>query len=122
MHNAAPSRETFAHGFFLDRELIEMFTAAYLPSPELRSDPRVSPLLASDFKGQPPALLLTAGFDPLQDEGLAYGDKLREAGVAVEHVHFATQIHGVFGMAGAVADGKHAIVACANFLRSTLGG
>ena len=120
MHNLAPSRNTYATGFFLERELIDMFVSAYVPSPEMTADPRVSPLLAMDFSGQPPALLLTAGFDPLQDEGLAYGRKLVAAGGTVEFVHFPTQIHGVFGMAGAVEDGKRAIAACANFLRKTL--
>ncbi len=121
MLNRAPSRDTFAKGFFLDRALIDMFTTAYVPSPELLADPRVSPLLSKDFSGQPPAILLTAGFDPLQDEGLAYGRALADAGTPVEFVHFPTQIHGVFGMAGAVADGMRAITACADFLRRTLG-
>lgn len=122
MHNLAPSRTTYATGYFLNRELIDMFVTAYVPSPEMTADPRVSPLLATDFAGQPPALLLTAGFDPLQDEGQAYGRKLLDAGCKVTFVHFATQIHGVFGMAGAVADGKRAIAACADFLRASLGG
>lgn len=117
MYNLAPSRTTFAHGFFLDRELIEMFVRAYVPDSLTTADPRISPLLNTDFTGQPPALLLTAGFDPLQDEGVAYGRKLQDAGVAVETVHFPTQIHGLFGMAGAVEDGKRAISACAAFLQ-----
>jgi acetyl esterase len=120
MHNLAPSRHTYAKGFFLERELIAMFVQAYVPSPEMTADPRISPLLADDFTGHPPALLLTAGFDPLQDEGIAYGHKLLAAGGAVEFVHFPAQIHGVFGMAGAVADGRRAIAACADFLRRTL--
>ncbi len=121
MANLAPSRETYATGFFLDRGLIDMFVRAYAPLPGQTADPGVSPLLSNDFSGQPPALLLTAGFDPLQDEGLAYGRKLEAAGTAVRYVHFPTQIHGVFGMAGAVADGRAAIAACAGFLRETLG-
>ena len=121
MHNLAPSRHTYAQGFFLERELIAMFVRAYVPAPEMTVDPRISPLLAEDFSGQPPALLLTAGFDPLQDEGIAYGRKLVAAGSTVEFVHFPAQIHGVFGMAGAVEDGRRAITACAHFLRSTLG-
>ncbi len=121
MHNLAPSRETYAEGFFLDRGLIDMFIHAYAPLPGQTADPGVSPLLNTDFSGQPPALLLTAGFDPLQDEGLAYGQKLMAAGTPVEFVHFPTQIHGVFGMAGAVAEGREAIAACARFLRDTLG-
>ena len=122
MHNLAPSRETYAQGYFLDRGLIDMFVRAYAPTPGQTADPRVSPLLSADFTGQPPALLMTAGFDPLQDEGLAYGRKLEAAGCKVEFLHFPQQIHGVFGMAGAVDDGRLAIAACARFLRATLGG
>ena len=57
-------------------------------------DPRVSPLLADDLSGLPPALLLTAGFDPLRDEGRQYADALRAAGVTVDYREFGSLVHG----------------------------
>ncbi|HKH53568.1 MAG TPA: alpha/beta hydrolase fold domain-containing protein, partial [Mycobacterium sp.] len=58
------------------------------------ADPRVSPLLADDLSGLPPALVLTAGFDPLRDEGRQYADAMREAGVTVDYREFGSLIHG----------------------------
>lgn len=120
LHNLSPSRLEYQRGYFLDKALIDWFVAAYAQQGVTTADPRLSPLLYGDFSGQPPALLLTAGFDPLQDEGVAYVTKLRDAGCAVEHLHFPNQIHGLFGMGGVVADGRRAIAACAEFLRRTL--
>lgn len=120
MKNRSPSREAYADGFFLERPLVAWFERSYLPDPELTSDPRVSPLLAESVHGLPPALLLTCGFDPLQDEGKAYGEKLQAAGVDVEFLHFPTQIHGIFGMAGAIAEGREAVARCSAFLKRVL--
>ena len=65
------SRQAFAEGYFLTRELMEWFWEAYSPEDTDQSDLRMSPLLARDFKGLPTAFVLTAGFDPLRDEGRA---------------------------------------------------
>ena len=120
MLNRAPSRDEYADGLFLERALVDWFTQSYLPSPELKRDPRVSPALARDLRGLPPALVLTCGFDPLQDEGKAYGAQLQEAGVDVEFVHYPEQIHGIFGMGGAIPAGRDAIARVAGFLGRTL--
>jgi acetyl esterase len=58
------------------------------------SDPRISPLLADDFSGLPPALVATGGFDPLRDEGTQYAEALAAAGVPVDHRQFGSLIHG----------------------------
>jgi acetyl esterase len=87
------SFRSFAEGFFLERAGLEWFYKAYLPNGANRSDPRISPLKASSFEDLPPAYLVVAEFDPLHDEGLAYGEKLKKAGVACEIVDYKSLVH-----------------------------
>jgi acetyl esterase len=93
----APSRHTYAEGFFLTKEFMDLAEENYLVGSEDRSDPRLSPLYG-DVTGVAPAYVVTAGFDPLLDEGNAYAEKLREAGVPVEHVCEEGLIHGFVNM------------------------
>jgi acetyl esterase len=79
-------------------ETMIWFRDHYLDSPSDRADWRASPLLAKTFSGLPPAYILTAGYDPLADEGRAYAEKLAGGGAAVEHRHYAGQIHGFLTM------------------------
>jgi acetyl esterase len=89
------SQTLFAEGFFLTERDQQWFDEQYLGGAELdAADPRVSPLLADDLSGLPPALLLTAGFDPLRDEGRQYADALRAAGVTVDYREFGSLVHG----------------------------
>src|SRR6059036_2933726 len=85
---AAESRsyQDFAEGYMLTRESMRWFTAHYLAASGQATDWRVSPLRASSHAGLPPALVVTAGFDPLHDEGAAYAAKLQQAGVRVDYV------------------------------------
>jgi acetyl esterase len=92
-----PSHQTVGSGFGLDRAAIEWFRSLYVPAPEDRRTPRVSPLLAGDLSGLAPALVVTAGFDPLRDEGKAYADALAAAGVPVRYRCYDDMIHGFFG-------------------------
>ena len=78
-----PSRHTCGEGFLLSRPDMDFFEAHYLPEGVDRGDPRVSLLRADDLSGLPPAYLAIAGFDPLSDEGVAFAERLREAGVPV---------------------------------------
>ena len=94
----ARSVELFAEGFFLTRESMHWFRDHYLPSRADRTDPLASPLLADDVAGVAPALVWTAGFDPLRDEGMAYAEKLEKAGVPTRHHCYDDQVHGFFGM------------------------
>lgn len=92
------SRKSFAEGYFLSGPLMAWFWDAYVPDDEDLADLRLSPLLAKDFSGLPPAFVLTAGYDPLRDEGRAYADRLIDAGVKTTYVNYPGTIHGFFSM------------------------
>lgn len=88
------SRDLFANGFFLTDDDMTWFIDHYCPDVATRTDPRVAVLLAEDLRGLPPAYIATAGFDPLRDEGNAFADRLREAGVPVVKRQHDDLIHG----------------------------
>jgi acetyl esterase/lipase len=96
------SRAENACGYFLTLETMQWFADHYLADAGGGLDPRVSPLRAADLSGLPPAVICTAGFDPLRDEGEAYAQALQRAGVRVIYSCEPTLIHGFFGM-GAVS-------------------
>ena len=93
------SRRDFGRGYFLTEDLMEEFTDAYLVRDEDRTDPRISPI-RGDLHDLPPAHVVTAAFDPLRDEGEAYAEALREAGVGVSLVREPGLIHGFATMVG----------------------
>jgi acetyl esterase len=97
-----PSYRTCGEGFMVTRAAMEWFRGHYLNGPSDIGDPRASPLKASDLAGLPPALVYTAGFDPLRDEGQAYADRLTAAGVKTIHHEFDSLIHGFVGLRGTV--------------------
>jgi len=89
------SKTLFAEGFFLTKKDMDWFRDMYVTGSSVATtDPLVAPLLADDFSGLPPALLLTGGFDPLRDEGKQYAAALAAAGVPVDHRHYGSLIHG----------------------------
>ncbi len=88
-----PSMRANAEGYFLEKRTIDWFFGHYIAAEKDKRDLRASPLLASDVSGLPPAFLMTAGYDPLHDEGVAYGEKLRAAGVAVTAVDYPDLVH-----------------------------
>jgi len=114
---ATASHERNAQGYLLTRDAIQYFRRAYLPNEHDWLDWRASPLLAKRHADLPPAFIITAGFDPLLDEGRAYADKLRAAGVEVAYHEYADMVHG-FVLFGGVLDTANAAVAeCCAALR-----
>jgi acetyl esterase len=89
-----PSYRTCADGYLLTRDSMQWFWRNYLASPEQGTEPYVSPLRAESLRGLPPALVLTAEFDPLRDEGEAYARRLAESGVPFELARYPGLIHG----------------------------
>jgi acetyl esterase len=114
------SRREFAEGYFLTKDLIDWFWKAYVPAGADLADLRLSPLLARDFSDLPPAFVLTAGYDPLRDEGRAYADRLIDAGVKTTYVNYPGTIHGFFSLTrflqqGLKANDEAAAVLAAHF-------
>ena len=93
-----PSRAENAEGYFLSRAVMEWFAGQYLDDVGHGDDWRVSPLRAKSLAGLAPAIVCTAWFDPLRDEGKAYAEALQAAGVATKCHHGAGLIHGYFGL------------------------
>ncbi len=91
-----------ANGPMLTRRDMEWFWDLYLRSPVDAYNPFASPLRASDLSDLPPATVVTAGFDPLRDDGVAYAERLTDAGVAVDHRHYPTMCHGFLSLADSV--------------------
>jgi acetyl esterase len=92
-----PSRQQYSEGYFLTQSMMGWFRNHYLAEEDDALSHYASPLRA-EVKDPPPALLVTAEFDPLRDEGEAYGEKLREAGGDVRISRYDGMIHAFFGM------------------------
>jgi acetyl esterase len=119
----SPSRAQFGNGqFFLSNADMEWFRGHYLAGPADAADPRVSPLLAPDHSGLPPALIVTAGCDPLLDDGKAYADRLSAAGVPVEYRCYEGTIHAFTAFAGVLPAGAAARSFAAGRIRAALQG
>lgn len=106
-----------ADGFMLTREAMRYYWRTYQPDESQADDPRACPIRASSHAGLPPALIITAEFDPLRDEGRAYADRLRAAGTPVEYHEYPGVVHGFFSSAGVIDRGKEALQEAAAALR-----
>jgi acetyl esterase len=115
------SRRQFAEGYILTRELIDWFWDAYSPEGTDQADLRLSPLLAKTVKGLPPAFVLTAGYDPLRDEGRAYADRLIDAGVKTTYVNYPGTVHGFFTLTRFLKEGLKANDEAAGVLAAFFG-
>ncbi len=118
---SAASHKLFARGFLLEASTIRFYIDQYIRTPADIDDPRASPLKSASFAGLPPAMVITAGFDPLRDEGRAYADALAAAGVEVTYRNDAGMVHGYFAMCGAVDVAKDAMGEAVRELADALG-
>jgi len=105
----------------LTRAGMHWFVGHYLNGEEDKADWRASPLRAKSLAGLPPALVITAEFDPLRDEGEAYAEALKRAGVVVALERFPGQIHGFLSMGRIIEDAQRAVALCADTLRRANG-
>ena len=107
-------------GYALTADIMDWFMDHYLPNRELANDWRASPLKADSHADLPPALVLTAGFDPLRDEGRLYADALSAAGGSAEYICFERQIHGFITMGRVMREAHTGVAVCADALKRYL--
>jgi acetyl esterase len=116
-----PSIDGNGEGYLLTKKVMQYFRGHYLPREADWLDWRASPLLAKSHAGLPPAYIMTAGFDPLLDEGRAYAEKLKQAGVPVEYREYPDMIHGFITMGRVLDTANTALADCAQALRKAWG-
>jgi acetyl esterase len=112
-----PSHQRNGQGYLLTTDAMNYFRASYLPREQDWTDWRASPLLAPSLKGVAPAMVLTAGFDPLVDEGREYAERLKREGVAVEYREYPDMVHGFILMGGVLDTANAAVADCCAALR-----
>lgn len=112
------SYEENGEGYFLTHESMAWFAQQYFENEEDKLTVYAAPLRSKDLSGLPPALVITAEYDPLRDEGLDYANRLHEAGVQVESTCYEGMMHGFFWMAGIMNKGKQAIEQVSRHLHS----
>lgn len=117
-----PSYRENAEGYSLHRADMIWFWGHYLAGEADADSPYASPLRAHDLAGLPPALVITAEYDPLRDEGEAYAARLRDASVPIVSTCYPGMIHGFFGNAAILDQGKRAIEEASRALRDAFGG
>lgn len=110
-----------ADGYLLSKASMEWYWDHYLSDSADAANPYAAPLQATDLSGLPPALVITAEYDPLCDEGEAYGARLKAAGIPTVCTRYDGMIHGFFGMWGALDKGKLAIAEASEALRKAFG-
>jgi len=117
----SPSREAFAENHLIDRVTLEADLADYLPEGADLADPRISPLRALNLAGLPAAIIHTAEFDPMRDEGNAYARKLLASGVAVEHVCHDGMIHNFHAFGAVLPQARLALSQIGEQIRRSVG-
>lgn len=116
------SMKSCAEVYPLTSEVMDWFMGHYLNNPDEAKDPRVSPMHMTDLTGLPRAIVATAGFDPLRDQGAAYATRLREAGVPVIYRCYDSLVHAFTAMGGVIPDARKACEEIAQDLARSLRG
>jgi acetyl esterase len=116
-HRNTPSHDSNGQGYLLTTDTMNYFTGHYIPDASRYTDWRASPLLHPDLSRLPPALVLTAGYDPLRDEGAAYAERLTAAGNRATYVCFEREIHGFILMGKVLDEANTAVALCAAELK-----
>jgi len=122
LHSQSPSHEEMKADAVIPRERIRFYLDWYLRGEADKDDPRGSPALAADLAGQPPAYVVTCGFDPLRDEGREYAERLAAAGVATVHREWPGEIHAFTILTAVIPEGDACIGEIAEWLKRTLAG
>jgi acetyl esterase len=112
------SRELYSTGYYLTKKAMSNFTHALTPGVLSSSNPRLDLLHAEGWEGLPPTFILTAGFDPLRDEGEAMVEILRKAGVEVDHKRYEGAIHAFFALKDFGKKGLIAVEDVARFIET----
>lgn len=115
------SYSLFRSGFFLTEAQMDWYSSHYLGSATEALDPKVSPLLAPDLGGLPPAYVVVAGFDPLRDEGEAYAARLEQAGVPVVLRRFSGVTHGFINATGVGSVAREMLLEVSGVLSALIG-
>lgn len=115
-HVPSPSWDTAGLGGLVEGDDLRWFWDRYVPDRAQRDDPAASPLRAADLGGLPPTLLVTAGHDPLRDDGLALRDRLDAEGTPVEHLHREDLMHGFLPLVNLLAPARETVAAIAAFV------
>ncbi|GIG59427.1 putative lipase/esterase [Longispora fulva] len=113
-----PSLRENTDPWLFNQTSVSWYWNHYLTDPEQGRDPLASPLRAADHSGLPPALVITAEYDPIRDQGEQYAERLRHAGVATELTRYDGMVHGFFAMASTLDGGKRAMAQAAAQLRT----
>jgi acetyl esterase len=116
-----PSHRDLEDAPVIPRDRILWYTEQYLNAEAERMDPRASPMRTVNLTNQPPILVITAGFDPLRDEGRAYADRLRAAGVNVVYREYPGEIHAFVSLTRAIPQGMACTLEIGDYLRQRLG-
>ncbi len=111
------SYQQFDQGLILTKHLMELFSANYIPDNQDLKDPHLSPIFSDKLSELPPCFVLTAGFDPLRDEGEAFAKKLKDAGNTVKIKRYANSLHSFFGQAEFGPKGLEAVKDIDRFIK-----